>query len=43
MSPALVGPLVSVAALAAALEDPGLRVVDCRWYLGRPGDGRLAL
>ena len=42
MSPALVGPLVSVAALAAALEDPGLRVVDCRWYLGRPGDGRLA-
>ena len=42
MSPALVGPIVSVAALAAALGDPGLRVVDCRWYLGRPGDGRLA-
>jgi thiosulfate/3-mercaptopyruvate sulfurtransferase len=24
------------------MGDPGLRVVDCRWYLGRPGDGRLA-
>ncbi len=42
MSTGLVGPIVSVAALAAALGDPGLRVVDCRWYLGRPGDGRLA-
>ena len=36
------GPLVSVAALAAALDDPALRIVDCRWYLGRPGDGLRA-
>jgi thiosulfate/3-mercaptopyruvate sulfurtransferase len=35
-------PLVSVAALAEAIDDPSLRVVDCRWYLGRPGDGREA-
>jgi thiosulfate/3-mercaptopyruvate sulfurtransferase len=38
----LPGPLVSVSALAAALDDPALRIVDCRWYLGRPGDGRRA-
>ena len=36
------GPLVTVAELAAALDDPALRLVDCRWYLGRPGDGRIA-
>ena len=36
------GPLVDVPALAAAIDDPLLRVVDCRWYLGRPGDGRRA-
>jgi thiosulfate/3-mercaptopyruvate sulfurtransferase len=36
------GPLVSVDAVAAALDDPALRLVDCRWYLGRPGDGRAA-
>ena len=35
------GPLVSVDAVAAALDDPALRLVDCRWYLGRPGDGRV--
>lgn len=34
--------LISVEALAARLDDPGVRVVDVRWYLGRPGDGRLA-
>jgi thiosulfate/3-mercaptopyruvate sulfurtransferase len=39
---ALDGPLVSVEALAPAISDPSLRVVDCRWYLGRPGDGRKA-
>ena len=33
-------PLVSVAELAAAIDDPALRIVDVRWYLGRPGDGR---
>jgi thiosulfate/3-mercaptopyruvate sulfurtransferase len=31
-----------VDAVAAALDDPALRLVDCRWYLGRPGDGRAA-
>jgi thiosulfate/3-mercaptopyruvate sulfurtransferase len=36
------GPLVSIAAVADALDDPALRLVDCRWYLGRPGDGRRA-
>src|SRR4029079_12619385 len=35
-------PLVSVAWLADAIADPSLRVVDCRWYLGRPGAGRTA-
>ncbi|HEX7345523.1 MAG TPA: sulfurtransferase [Candidatus Limnocylindrales bacterium] len=35
-------PLVSVSALAAVIDDPALRVVDCRWYLGRPGEGVLA-
>jgi thiosulfate/3-mercaptopyruvate sulfurtransferase len=38
----LSGPLVSVADVVDALEDPALRFVDCRWYLGRPGDGRAA-
>jgi thiosulfate/3-mercaptopyruvate sulfurtransferase len=35
-------PLISVDDLAARLGDPTLRIVDCRWYLGRPGDGRVA-
>ncbi len=35
-------PLITVAELAGALEDPALRIVDVRWYLGRPGDGRVA-
>jgi thiosulfate/3-mercaptopyruvate sulfurtransferase len=38
----LSGPLVSVADVVDALDDPALRLVDCRWYLGRPGDGRAA-
>ena len=42
MSLRLSGPLVSVANVAAALDDPALRLVDCRWYLGRPGEGRAA-
>jgi len=42
MSLTLDGPLVSVSALAVALDDAALRLVDCRWYLGRPGDGRRA-
>lgn len=34
--------LISPAALHARLADPALRIVDLRWYLGRPGDGRRA-
>ena len=34
--------LIAAADLAARIDDPALRVVDVRWYLGRPGDGRLA-
>jgi thiosulfate/3-mercaptopyruvate sulfurtransferase len=35
-------PLIAVASLAERLDDPAVRIVDCRWYLGRPGDGRSA-
>jgi thiosulfate/3-mercaptopyruvate sulfurtransferase len=38
----LQGPLVDVVTLADAIDDPLLRVVDCRWYLGKPGEGRAA-
>ena len=34
--------LISVEQLAARIDDPAVRVVDVRWYLGRPGDGRAA-
>ena len=34
--------LVSAADLAAPLENPDLRIVDVRWYLNRPGQGRQA-
>src|SRR5437016_1690048 len=34
--------LITVEALAADLGDPRLRVVDVRWYLGKPGEGRRA-
>jgi thiosulfate/3-mercaptopyruvate sulfurtransferase len=34
--------LTSVRDLAARLDDPALRIVDARWYLGRPGEGRVA-
>lgn len=34
--------LISADQLAARAGDPGLRVVDVRWYLGRPGEGRVA-
>lgn len=34
--------LIAVDALRARLADPDLRLVDVRWYLGRPGDGRRA-
>jgi thiosulfate/3-mercaptopyruvate sulfurtransferase len=39
---ALRTPLVSVAELAAALDEPDVRVVDVRWVLGQPGTGRVA-
>ncbi len=32
--------LISVRELAARVGDPALRLVDLRWYLGRPGAGR---
>jgi thiosulfate/3-mercaptopyruvate sulfurtransferase len=34
--------LISAAVLAARIDDPTIRIVDARWYLGRPGDGRDA-
>ncbi|MGI8929017.1 MAG: sulfurtransferase [Candidatus Limnocylindrales bacterium] len=34
--------LMSVEELAHRLPDPRLRIVDTRWYLQRPGDGRAA-
>ena len=33
------GPIVDPGWLAAHLNDPELRVVDCRWYLGDPESG----
>ncbi len=36
------GPLITVEALAARLDDPHVRVVDVRWVLGQPGAGRRA-
>ncbi len=36
------GPLVSAGWLAAHLDHEGLRVVDCRWYLGEPERGPAA-
>ena len=35
-------PLISATSLAAIIEDPDVVVADCRWYLGRPTDGRKA-
>jgi thiosulfate/3-mercaptopyruvate sulfurtransferase len=34
-------PLISVEDLARGLDDPDLVLVDMRWYLGRPGAGRV--
>ena len=36
------GPLVAADWLAAHLDHDGLRVVDCRWYLGEPDRGPAA-
>lgn len=38
----LPGPLVSPRWLLDHVGDPSLRIVDTRWYLGRPGAGRQA-
>jgi thiosulfate/3-mercaptopyruvate sulfurtransferase len=35
-------PLIAVDELAGRIGEPGLRVVDVRWVLGRPGAGRDA-
>jgi thiosulfate/3-mercaptopyruvate sulfurtransferase len=35
-------PLISAETLQTHLPDADLRVVDTRWYLGRPGEGRRA-
>jgi thiosulfate/3-mercaptopyruvate sulfurtransferase len=35
-------PIISAAELAGRLSDPNLMVVDMRWYLGKPGEGRAA-
>ena len=35
-------PLVQVDELASWIGDPNVVIVDLRWYLGRPGDGRAA-
>lgn len=42
MTVTITGPLIDVAMLADAIDDPLLRIVDCRWYLGRSGEGRVA-
>ena len=34
------GPIVSCGWLAERLGDPGIRVVDTRWFLESPGEGR---
>jgi thiosulfate/3-mercaptopyruvate sulfurtransferase len=36
------GPLITVDALVARLDDRDLRIVDTRWVLGQPGAGRVA-
>ena len=36
------GQLIGVAALADRLDDPAIRVADCRWYLGDGERGRAA-
>ncbi|MFQ5554925.1 MAG: sulfurtransferase [Acidimicrobiia bacterium] len=42
MAPLISGSLVTTGELARQLDDPELRIADCRWYLGRPGAGRAA-
>lgn len=35
-------PLITPEALLTRLDDPQVRIVDCRWVLGSPGAGRVA-
>lgn len=35
-------PLISPEELASRIDEPDLRIVDVRWYLGKPGAGRIA-
>lgn len=35
-------PLISPEELASRIDEPDLRIVDVRWYLGKPGAGRAA-
>jgi len=35
-------PLIDADDLHARLSEPGLRIADVRWYLGRPNEGRAA-
>lgn len=37
-----VHPILTVDELRERIEDDDVRVVDCRWYLGKPGAGRAA-
>ena len=37
----LARPLVTCSWLADHLHDPGVRIVDTRWFLGQPGAGKL--
>jgi thiosulfate/3-mercaptopyruvate sulfurtransferase len=34
--------LISASELASRVDEPDLRIVDVRWYLGKPGAGRAA-
>jgi thiosulfate/3-mercaptopyruvate sulfurtransferase len=42
MMTSLTRDLVSADVVAAHLDDPRLRIVDVRWYLNKPGEGRRA-
>jgi thiosulfate/3-mercaptopyruvate sulfurtransferase len=35
-------PLIAATDLLSELDDDAMRIVDCRWYLGRPDDGAAA-
>ena len=35
-------PLIAATDLLSELDEDAVRIVDCRWYLGKPGDGAAA-